>query len=502
MINLKKPSHLFWLFFVIYTLVWTITPSLVRFVTPMDATEGAMWGQVLQWGYSRDPWLNALLTKLALVISHDNDWSIYLLSQLMCLLAVWSVWRLGRLIFKNDALALVGTIILVVIQYYNIGIIDFNDNTCLLGLWPLMMLYFYRSLTASRLKHWLLLGIISGVAMMAKYYTAVPLATMFLFMLYERENYKFFKDYKLYLAILLLIAISLPHVWWLIKYDFVPFQFVLSVLDRHTESASFYTKHVGYAIHFFLAQIAAFMGAVAVFLFGYFGKVSPSIQLNDEINIGQFNVRFLFYVGVAPTLLTVLISMASGWHIYTMWGIPLQSLWGLILIAITKPILSYSKIYRIIAVCALVTLLLIIGYSFSMKQSKTSSGNYPAREIAEIVTEKWHHRYHTKLDYVGGYNRPVSYMARYSSDRPEGLIEFNPALNPGLDMARLKEKGAVFILIPQMEGADHFSEAIIKTYPELIITPVQEVNWKRHKLQQTPMTFQLAFLPPSNHLNK
>ena len=67
-----------------------------------------------------------------------------------------------------------------------------------------------------------------GCSMMAKYYTAVPLATMFLFMLYERENYKFFKDYKLYLAILLLIAISLPHVWWLIKYDFVPIQYVLS----------------------------------------------------------------------------------------------------------------------------------------------------------------------------------------------------------------------------------------------------------------------------------
>jgi len=226
----------------------------------MDATEGAMWGQVLQWGYARDPWLNALLTRFALSISHNSDWSVYLLSQLMCLLAVWSVWRLGRLIFQNDALALVGTIILVAIQYYNIGIIDFNDNGCLLGLWPLMALYFYRSLTTSSLKHWLLLGVISGVAMMAKYYTAVLLVAMFLFMLYERKNHKFFKDYKLYLAIFLLIGISLPHVWWLIKYDFIPFQFVLSVLDRHLESASFYTKHFGYAFGFFLVQIATFMG--------------------------------------------------------------------------------------------------------------------------------------------------------------------------------------------------------------------------------------------------
>lgn len=499
MINLKKPSHLFWLFFIIYALVWTITPSVVRFVTPMDATEGAMWGQVLQWGYARDPWLNALLTRFALSISHSSDWSVYLLSQLMCLLAVWSVWRLGRLIFQNDALALVGTIILVAIQYYNIGIIDFNDNGCLLGLWPLMALYFYRSLTTSSLKHWLLLGVISGIAMMAKYYTVVLLVAMFLFMLYERKNHKFFKDYKLYLAIFLLIGISLPHVWWLIKYDFIPFQFVLSVLDRHVESASFYTKHFGYALYFFLAQIGTFMGAVAVFLCGYFGKVPQSKQLNNKMNIGQFNRRFLFYVGIVPTLLTLLISMVSGWHIYTMWGIPLQSLWGLILVAITKPILSYSKIYRIIAVASLVTLLLITGYSISLIRSKSSSGNYPAREIAKIVTEQWHHRYHTKLEYVGGYNRPVSYMARYSPDRPDGLIDFNPLLNPGLDMTKLKAKGAVFILIPQMEGADRFSKDMLKSYPGLIITPVQKVNWKRHKLGQKPMQFQVGFLPPSNH---
>ena len=90
-------------------------------------------------------------------------------------------------------------------------------------------------------------------------------------------------------------------------------------------------------------------------------------------------------------------------------------------------------------------------------------------------------------------------MARYSPDRPDGLIDFNPLLNPGLDMTKLKAKGAVFILIPQMEGADRFSKDMLKSYPGLIITPVQKVNWKRHKLGQKPMQFQVGFLPPSNH---
>ncbi|WP_018300884.1 glycosyltransferase family 39 protein [Fangia hongkongensis] len=498
--RLPKASYLLWSFFIIYAFLWVLTPSLVRFVTPMDSTEGAMWGQVLQWGYPRDPWFNALLTKFALWVSGDQDWSVYLLSQLMVLLAIWSVWRLGRIILKNDYLALVAVIILVAIQYYNLGVVDFNDNACELGLWPLMFLYFYRSLTTNRLKHWLYLGVIAGVGMMAKYYTAVPLVTMFLFMLFDKSNHCFFKEYKIYLALIIVFAISTPHAIWLFVYDFVPIQFSLSVLHRSADTASLFTKHFGYGIDFFFAQIGTFMGAVAVFLFGYFGKVKNN-KLNDKPVISQYDHRFLFYVGIAPFLLTVLISMTTGWRIYTMWGIPLLSMWGVILLAWTKPVLTKAKVYRVMFVAGLVTVLLITGYSISLSRSKTSSANYPARAIAKIMTESWHERYHTPLRYVAGYNRPVSYMARYSQDRPEGLIDFNPALNPALNMKDLREKGAVFILIPQMEGHNHFSKEILNEYPNLIITPFQEVKWERAKPDQKPMRFQIAYLPPA-HLTK
>ncbi|WP_157966589.1 glycosyltransferase family 39 protein [Fastidiosibacter lacustris] len=464
----------------------------------MDSTEGAMWGQVLQWGYPRDPWFNALLTKIALWMSGDRDWSVYLLSQMMVLLAVWSVWRLGRMILKNDYLALIAVIILVAIQYYNLGVIDFNDNACELGLWPLMFLYFYRSLTTNRLKYWLYLGIIAGIGMMAKYYTAVPLVAMLLFMLFDKSNHRFFKEYKIYLSLIIVFAISTPHAIWLLKYDFVPIQYSLSKLNHSADTTSFFTKHFGYGINFFFAQIGTFIGAVAVFLLAYFGKTTSQTKLNEKPYIDQYNRRFLFYVGIAPFLLTVLISMVSGWKVHTMWGIPLLSLWGVILIVWTKPILTKAKVYRVILIAALVTILLMIGYSVSISRSQTSSANYPARTIAKIMTDSWHDRYHTPLKYVAGYNRPVSYMARYSEDRPEGLIDFNPKLNPALNMRDLQEKGAVFILIPQMEGPSSFSKEILNEYPNLVITPYQEVKWERHKPKQQPIRFQIAYLPPAN----
>ncbi|WP_119343209.1 glycosyltransferase family 39 protein [Facilibium subflavum] len=494
MIQLKKPGQLFWLFFIIYALLWTLVPSLVRFITPMDATEGAMWAHTLQWGYPRDPWLNALLTKIALFISNNHDWGIYLFSQLMVVLAVWSVWRLGRIILDNDYLAFVSVVILVGVQYYNLAVIDFNDNACLLGLWPAMALYFYRSLTTNRLKHWLLLGIISGLAMMAKYYTAIPLVCMLLFVLFYRDNRRFLRNYKLYCALLILIVISLPHAIWLVNNNYLTINYSFGKLDH---GSSFWLYARGYALHFFLAQIGTFMGAVALFLFGLFGKAPPDKRLNDKVKISSFSTWFLFYVGLGPFLFTVILSILVGWDVHTMWGIPLLSLWGIILIALVKPVLTYAKFYRIVIAAAFVTCLLLVGYTISLSKSTTSSANYPAREIAEIVTKQWHARYHRPLQYVAGYNKPVSYIARYSLDKPQALIAFNPDLNPALDIDRMKAYGAVFILIPQMEGTRFFPKWVLQKYPRLEITPYQEVAWKRAKPNQAPMRFQVAFLPPT-----
>ena len=493
-----KASTLFWSFLVVYAFLWVLIPSLMRHVTPMDSTEGAMWARVLQWGYPRDPWLNAVLTKLALFISFGRDWGIYLMSAVMVLIAIWSVWRLAKIILKNDSLALLSVIILVGIQYYNLGVIDFNDNACELGLWPLMALYFYRSLTTNRLKHWVLLGLFSGLGMMAKYYTAVPLVCMLLFMLFQKANHRFFKQYRLYLALFILFVIVTPHIVWLFEHQLMTIRYSMVKLDQTDIPRGFYDQYFASAIHFFFAQIGTFMGAVAIFLFACFGKAKRCKRLNDKLRLSDFNRAFLFYVGLGPFLLTLMLSVIFRWKINTMWGIPLLSLWGIILVSLCRPVLTKAKLYRAMFVASLVTVMLLVGYSISLSKSTTSSANYPARKIADIVTDAWHQRYQTPLYYVAGYNKPVSYMVRYSEDYPQGLIDFNPQLNPKLNMNDLRKKGAVFILIPQMGGPSVFSKAILEQNPNLMITPYQQVAWENAKPGQKPMRFQIAYLPPQH----
>ena len=490
---IKKPSYLFWAFFVSYLILWTLTPTLMRFVLPMDATEGAMWSRSLQWGYPRDPWVNALLTKIALLVSFDHDWGLYLFSQLMVLLSMWSIWRLAKIILKNIYLAIVAPILLVVIQYYNIGVIDFNDNTCLLGLWSVTILYYYRSITTNRLKYWIFLGFLAGLAMMAKYYTAILLISMLCFIVFERSNYKIFKEYKIYLSLIIVFIISIPHTIWLFKYDFVPVQFSLSVLNRDQDITSYVTKHFFYGLRFFIIQIVTFSSAVLLFLFGFFGK--NKLALNKIEFVRSYDLKFLIFIGCLPFIFTVLISMVTGWHIYTMWGIPLLNLWSIILIAIFKPILTKAKLLRIITLAYIITIIFILGYILSMIRSKTSSGNYPTKEIATVVSDFWHQKYNKKLKYIIGYNRPVSYMVRYT-ENTQGIIDFNPKLNPAISMNDVEKNGAVFIFIPQMEGNDMPPKKFIENYPQLVMMPYQKISWKRMKPNQKPMYFRLGYLPP------
>src|SRR5436309_235299 len=87
-------------FILLHIIVWTLTPALVRLCLPMDALEGTTWGQQLEWGYDKNPFMNAWLTALAVKISQPADWAIYLFSQISVGLCFWSIWSLGKKIIS------------------------------------------------------------------------------------------------------------------------------------------------------------------------------------------------------------------------------------------------------------------------------------------------------------------------------------------------------------------------------------------------------------------
>src|SRR3990167_10907504 len=178
----------FYFFLMTHLVCWTVFPILARNNLPLDAIEGTIWGQQLQWGYDKDPFLNGWLSALAVYLSGQSGWMLYLFCQLFVAASLWAVWQLASRML-SPVYALISVLLLEGIQYYNFHALDFNDNTLELGLWGLTIYFFYQATTAQRRSlFWLLTGLFAGFAMMAKYYTLALLAGMGLFLLMSPTN--------------------------------------------------------------------------------------------------------------------------------------------------------------------------------------------------------------------------------------------------------------------------------------------------------------------------
>jgi 4-amino-4-deoxy-L-arabinose transferase-like glycosyltransferase len=477
-------------FILLHLIAWTLLAVLVRHNLPMDAIEGAIWGQHLDWGYDKNPYLNAWLTALAAYVDNHSGLMIYLFSQISVIACFWAVWQLAKL-FLPPVYALVSVIILESMQYYNFHAIDFNDNTLELSLWALAIYFFYCALqTPSRLA-WLFTGLFTGLGLMAKYYTGVLITCMALFLLSEKANRQKLLSPWPYAGLLIFLLITLPHVFWLPHHDYITINYVF---DRAKNEYS-WTNHLFYPAQFAWEQLQVFLPALILFALLFIGK--KPFFARHAITLSAYNKKFLFYMGIGPLLLTLLISFLFGITLRAGWGMPLLSLWGIILISLLPPYISKEKFYRFIAGIILLSTVFLTGSTVSLVNSTTpSSANFPGKELAQSITQLWRDQYHSKLEYVAGSRWLGGNISFYSSDHPAVFMEWDKQRSPWIDIKDLQQKGGIFIW--DISKNETLPAAIKTQFPQLNIMPPMEFAWQRNRHQLPPIKIGIAVLAPHN----
>lgn len=491
-----RTERWFLVFLFAHLVLWTAIPAIIRFNLPLDSIEGTIWGHQLEWGYDKNPFLNGWLTALATYLDGQSGWMVYLFSQTCVIACFWAIWRLASCMLP-PVYALFSVMILEGIQYYNFHAIDFNDNTLELGLWALAIYYFYQALKpagtdqSSRSIDWMLTGVFAGLGMMAKYYTAALLAGMALFLFIHPDNRKQLTTLPPYLGLTLFLAIILPHTIWLFFHDFITIQYVFA---RGSSGESTWMNHVFFPAQFAWQQLQAFIPALILCAFLLIGKKRSDDAVRFKLD--SFNKSFLFYVGLGPFLLTILLSLLLGTKLRAGWGMPLLSTWGIILMAATQPALTPVKAYRFVATIFILMGALVSGYSFSLiNSSDTSSANFPGREIAQAITQQWHDDYHAPLEYVGGSRWIGGNIEFYSADHPSVFIEWDKRRAPWIDTQDLQKKGAVFVW--DVSNDESMPEEIKQQFPRLQNTKVMEFTWHRNKKNLPPIKIGMAILPPA-----
>lgn len=490
-ISAKFCQRLLFYFICIHILCWTIVPTWVRGNLAMDSLEGVMWGQHLQFGYDRNPFLNGWLSAIAVTISNYQAWSIYLFSQLSVGIAFYAIWRLASKMFTAPY-ALIAVLLLEGVQYYNFHAIDFNDNNLELSLWATTIYFFYSAVTPNRKGHtfnWCMTGLFAGLAMMAKYYTAALLAAMTLFLLARADTRQQFFSKAPYFGLLIFLCVLTPHILWLFSHEFITVTYVF----ERANSIPSWTNHIFFAMQFAWDTFLAFVPAIFLLFILWFE--SPYILKRAPINVSQFNQQFLWYVGVGPFLLTLLLSMCMGINLRAGWGMPLLTLWSLLLISYLQPQLTLEKLKRFYIFILVLSGLLLTGYTVSLYfSSTTSSANFPGKELAKQITMLWRKHYNSKLEYVAGSRWIGSNIHFYSSDHPNVFVEWNQTRSPWINVDAMKRKGAVFYW--EIDKGEKLSETVTKNYPHLIYPKPLTLYWQRNIAHLPPIHIGIAYLPP------
>lgn len=433
--SLKKK---FGLFLLCNLVLWSVVP-LLRLSLPMDTQEAIVWGKYSLLGTTKHPPFSGIIAYYFYLMFGRFDGAMYLLSQIFTALGIIYIYKLARL-FMDEHKAVLAAMLQFGIIYYDFSSVEFNVNVISLALWPMCAYYFLQAYRQNRLKDWLLFGLFGGINLLNKYTGALLFGAIGIFLLTGVKGWKQFINYKAYAAALCVAAVLTPHIWWLAEHNFEMLNYIL-MRNTSTKIMDSEWRHLLYPLKFAGAQIL-FAGA-ALLCYAAFYKFSEKENkpaCNDE------NGRFLLICGFLPMMVFMIISMAAGTPLKSMWGFPCQFLIGIMLVYFWPIKVNESKTLRYSTVMAGWSLLFAIAYGVQCLTTTSERFRTDCPTMVNMLEQKWtEYTGGQKLEYVGADVWFADMFALYAGHEVKPMIWLSPDNNPWFDTADFEEKGALVV---------------------------------------------------------
>lgn len=489
--NDTKIRHYFFTFISIHIFCWTIAPLLFLGNGPLDVMEGLAWGKEWQWGYDKHPFLAPWLTQLANLGGGGHAlWTVYLLSQLCIAVCFYAMWRLSQK-FLNPWQAFFAVLILEGVYFFNFTTPEFNPNIIMLPLWALSCWAFYSALTTDKWQSWCATGLWAGLAMVAKYYSAALLVCMLLLLLVDTEARIHWRKPGPYICAGIALLVMLPNIVWLTQHDFIAVAYALSRGGHH---ATLWWDHIYYPVNYIGQAFLTILPTLIIFIPLFFTK-------SDGTRLSTFDRRFLAWMAYGPFILTLLFSMVTAAKLRTEWATPLFSFTGLLLFIYKRPQITKQNAKRVVAITIGFFLLALIAFAVinvavPYVTGKDKEATYPGQAMSMRITQLWHQRYHTRLQYVAGPREAASNVGFYSSDSPVVYFNWSHQSSPWVNEAQMRQSGAVFVWEID-HGGKHLPPSILQRFPNLQMLPVQYIR-QASGAHLAKLAIGVAFLPPKS----
>ena len=391
MIAKKNIIKVLILFLILHLFFWTLAPSISNVNLPLDTIEALAWGSNLEWGFSKHPPFSAFAVEIFYTIFGSNDWAYYLLSQIFVIVSLIYVWKFSNEIFDEKIYSLLSVLTLSGIYYYNFTTPEFNVNVSQLPFWALTVYFFWKSINSNNRINWILFGIFSALGFLSKYlFIYILLAIFFYFILNIKIYKKFITNYLLSIAISL--AILTPHFIWLFKNNFIT---IVYGLNRSALTNTTWVDHLENPLVFIFKQILILI-PFFIMIFILLKKFNFKFNLKNKKNL------FLVSINLIPIILILFTSIVSGAKIRTMWMTPFYLFFGTLFIEIFRKNIDLKKIRKFLIFFLFLFVLspaIYLGISIYDKNKRT---DFPGKEIARLVQNKWNDNFVNDIKIVIG----------------------------------------------------------------------------------------------------
>ena len=415
MIAKKNIIKVLILFLILHLFFWTLAPSISNINLPLDTIEALAWGSNLEWGFSKHPPFSAFAVEIFYTIFGSNDWAYYLLSQIFVIVSLIYVWKFSNEIFDEKIYSLLSVLTLSGIYYYNFTTPEFNVNVSQLPFWALTVYFFWKSINSNNRINWILFGIFSALGFLSKYlFIYILLAIFFYFILNIKIYKKFITNYLL--SITISLAILTPHFIWLFKNNFIT---IVYGLNRSALTNTTWIDHLENPLVFIFKQILILI-PFFIMIFILLKKFNFKFNLKNRKNL------FLISINLIPIILILFTSIVSGAKIRTMWMTPFYLFFGTLFIEIFRKNIDLKKIRKFLIFFLFFFILspaIYLGISIYDKNKRT---DFPGKEIARLVQNKWNDNFVNDIKIVIGDEWFAGNLSYHLNSRP---VWFNDLKN-------------------------------------------------------------------------
>ena len=407
MILKKNINKVFYIFLFSHLLLWTLIPSISNENLPLDTIEALAWGSNLDWGFNKHPPFSAFAVELFFNIFGNNDWAYYLLSQIFVLVAYYFVWKVSNELLQDKIHSLLSVFLLSGIYFYNFTTPEFNVNISQLPFWALSVYFFWKGINLNKNVDWVLFGIFSALGFLSKYLFIYILLALLIFFV---SNYKKYKKSlnKYFFSILLSLVLLAPHFFWLFENNFIT---IFYGLNRTGITEFNYIDHFKNPIIFLIKQ---FIILIPFFLMLYIVVK----KFKFSINIRNKETIFLLSINLIPMALILATSIIMGAEIRTMWMTPFYLFFGILFVYIFKNFIDLKKIQKFYYIFLFFFILSPSLYLTISLVDESKRTDYPGKEIARLVQNKWDDNFMNEIKIVIGDEWSAGNLSYHLHSRP------------------------------------------------------------------------------------